>query len=212
MANSHQFTSPEIIAQNQCGSRRLKTSSFFLSGSSSYERLSNELSRYVKCITSIHNPTSHLPTDEELQHQARWIVYDEYATFFLSLSFLFSPFFISSDFAPNNLKFGSTFHSKALMNSLLIFGSGDPWNQTPADNPEWLLQFKESVGLIDPAANTVECTNGDIWEEVSICELVSYYVRSKHNHQKVHKYWAYCIKPSLVHLRNLDLDASRQAA
>jgi hypothetical protein len=40
-----------------------------------------------------------------------------------------------------------------------MFDSDDPWNQTPADNPEWLLQFKESVGLIDPAENSISCIN-----------------------------------------------------
>jgi hypothetical protein len=77
MAKSRHSTSPGIVTHDQSGPRRLNASSFFLSGNSSYERLSNELSRYVKCTMSLHNPTSHTPTDEELQHQARWIVYNE---------------------------------------------------------------------------------------------------------------------------------------
>ncbi|KAF5502092.1 hypothetical protein CGCA056_v014142 [Colletotrichum aenigma] len=28
------------------------------------------------------------------------------------------------------------------------FNEDDPWNQTPADNDEWLLRFKQSVGII----------------------------------------------------------------
>ncbi|KAG5770924.1 hypothetical protein H9Q73_013041 [Fusarium xylarioides] len=43
----------------------------------------------------------HIPSDEEIQHQARWIMYD----------------------------------------------CDDSWNQTPADNPEWLWRFKRSVGI-----------------------------------------------------------------
>jgi len=26
--------------------------------------------------------------------------------------------------------------------------SDDPWNQTAADNPEWLMRFKRDVGLL----------------------------------------------------------------
>lgn len=32
------------------------------------------------------------------------------------------------------------------------YRSGDPWNQTPADNPNWLEQFKKDVGLLDEAS------------------------------------------------------------
>jgi hypothetical protein len=51
---------------------------FFLSGENSYLRLSKDLSRFVAASVSSHNPKRHVPTDEELRHQARWIVYDEY--------------------------------------------------------------------------------------------------------------------------------------
>ncbi|VUC35842.1 unnamed protein product [Clonostachys rosea] len=50
---------------------------FFLSGESSYLRLSKDLSRFVAASVSSHNPKRHVPTDEELRHQARWIVYDD---------------------------------------------------------------------------------------------------------------------------------------
>jgi hypothetical protein len=45
-----------------------------------------------------------VPTDAEIQHQARWTVYDD----------------------------------------------DDPWNQTAADNAEWLIRFKRDVGLCEP--------------------------------------------------------------
>ncbi|WZH45410.1 major facilitator superfamily domain-containing protein [Fusarium acuminatum] len=41
-----------------------------------YRGLTRELTRYVARTISPLNPTSHLPTDEELQYQARWIEYD----------------------------------------------------------------------------------------------------------------------------------------
>lgn len=40
-------------------------------------RLARELRRWVKSIMSPNNPNRHTPTDEELQYQARWILYDE---------------------------------------------------------------------------------------------------------------------------------------
>ncbi|CAH0055648.1 unnamed protein product [Clonostachys solani] len=78
-----------------------KAPSSFLNDSNCYRRLSRELSRYVASTTSSRNPAQHIPSDEELRHHARWI----------------------------------------------MFQDDDPWNQTPADNPYWLLDFKREVGL-----------------------------------------------------------------
>ncbi|KAH7134569.1 hypothetical protein B0J13DRAFT_560664 [Dactylonectria estremocensis] len=64
-----------------------------------------ELARWVVATMSPNNPNQHVPTDEELQHQARWIYYDD----------------------------------------------DDPWNQTPADNPEWLRRFKIEIGILKEA-------------------------------------------------------------
>lgn len=36
-----------------------------------------QLARWVAATMSPHNPNQHVPTDEELQHQARWIAYEE---------------------------------------------------------------------------------------------------------------------------------------
>ncbi|CAK7227852.1 hypothetical protein SBRCBS47491_006709 [Sporothrix bragantina] len=75
---------------------------FFLNDTNCYRRLARELTRFVNMVMSPNNPNSHVPTDEELQHQARWILYDD----------------------------------------------DDPWNQTAADNAEWLLRFKRDVGIL----------------------------------------------------------------
>lgn len=50
---------------------------FFLTDNNCYRRLARELSWFVAIATSTRNPNSHVPTDEELQHQARWIMFDE---------------------------------------------------------------------------------------------------------------------------------------
>ncbi|KAJ3537751.1 hypothetical protein NM208_g6182 [Fusarium decemcellulare] len=76
---------------------------FLLNDHNSYRRLAAGLSRFVASAISPNNPNSHVPTDEELQYQARWMWYDD----------------------------------------------DDPWNQTPADNVEWLREFKRDVGLFE---------------------------------------------------------------
>ncbi|KAF4459354.1 c2h2 type zinc finger containing [Fusarium albosuccineum] len=75
----------------------------FLNEINWHHRLTQELSRFVKSAMSMNNPNRHVPTDEELQHQARWMVFD----------------------------------------------NDDPWNQTAADNEEWLADFKRHVGILD---------------------------------------------------------------
>ncbi|EXL40796.1 hypothetical protein FOCG_16740 [Fusarium oxysporum f. sp. radicis-lycopersici 26381] len=69
---------------------------FFLTDANCYRRLFRELTRFVSSAMSPNNPNCHVPTDAEIQHQAR----------------------------------------------------DDPWNQTAADNAEWLLQFKRDVGIL----------------------------------------------------------------
>jgi hypothetical protein len=49
---------------------------FFLNDANCYRRLTRELARWVGSTMSPNNPSCHIPTDEELQHQARWILYD----------------------------------------------------------------------------------------------------------------------------------------
>ncbi|RFU25939.1 hypothetical protein B7463_g10400, partial [Scytalidium lignicola] len=78
----------------------------FLNDSNCYRRLVRELSRFVQSCLSPNNPNQHIPTDGELQNQARWVIYDD----------------------------------------------DDPWNQTAADNAEWLIRFKRDVGLLPSAS------------------------------------------------------------
>ncbi|KAJ3528431.1 hypothetical protein NM208_g10202 [Fusarium decemcellulare] len=79
--------------------------SFILNGDCFYRWIARELARWVAMTMSPNNPNQHVPTDEEIQHHARWIVYND----------------------------------------------GDPWNQTVADNPVWLQQFKIDVGVLKPS-------------------------------------------------------------
>lgn len=74
---------------------------YFLNDANCYGRLVRELSRFVTATMSPLNPSCHIPTDFEIQNQARMIIYSD----------------------------------------------PDPWNQTAADNAEWLIRFKRDVGL-----------------------------------------------------------------
>lgn len=73
--------SPKILGQNDFqhllsldGHRNMP---FFLNDANCYRRLAKELRRWVKSTMSPNNPNRHTPTDDELQYQARWILYDE---------------------------------------------------------------------------------------------------------------------------------------
>lgn len=59
------------------GASVAKVSPFFLNDANCYRRLARELGRFVAAAMSPNNPNRHVPSDEELQHQARWILYDE---------------------------------------------------------------------------------------------------------------------------------------
>ncbi|KAG0649171.1 TGF-beta-induced transcription factor 2 [Hyphodiscus hymeniophilus] len=74
---------------------------YFLNDANCYARLVRELNRFVTSCMSPNNPNQHVPTDAEIQNQARWVIYDD----------------------------------------------DDPWNQTAADNAEWLVRFKRDIGL-----------------------------------------------------------------
>ncbi|KAH6996509.1 hypothetical protein BKA56DRAFT_471178 [Ilyonectria sp. MPI-CAGE-AT-0026] len=98
--------SPECPMKNTQGPHEspnsLQPGPFFLNDANCYRRLAKELTRWVSSTMSPNNPNQHVPTDAELQHQARWILYDD----------------------------------------------DDPWNQTAADNIEWLRRFKRQVGIL----------------------------------------------------------------
>ncbi|UPX17049.1 uncharacterized protein EKO05_0007426 [Ascochyta rabiei] len=77
-------------------------SRMFINSTNFFSWLVRDLARWVAATMSPNNPNCHIPTDEELQHQARYIVYDD----------------------------------------------DDPWNQTAADNSQWLREFKRDVGIL----------------------------------------------------------------
>ncbi|KAK5998296.1 Homeobox protein 4 [Cladobotryum mycophilum] len=108
-SNSHlKESSPGDGFRSEFGSRvdangeQARGLAFFLSDANCYRRLAKELRRWVVSTMSPINPNQHVPSDEELQYQARWIIYDD----------------------------------------------DDPWNQTAADNAEWLRRFKRDVGIL----------------------------------------------------------------
>ncbi|KAK0388563.1 hypothetical protein NLU13_4806 [Sarocladium strictum] len=48
-----------------------------LNQSNCYRGLELELARFVRSMMSPNNPNQHIPTDAELQHQARWIIHND---------------------------------------------------------------------------------------------------------------------------------------
>ncbi|KAI0971432.1 hypothetical protein F4678DRAFT_432887 [Xylaria arbuscula] len=82
----------------------IKPGARFLNDANCFRRLAKDLQRFVTATMSPNNPNQHVPTDDELKHQARWIVYDD----------------------------------------------DDPFNQTAADNAEWLQRFKIDAGILPP--------------------------------------------------------------
>lgn len=117
-----QATSPSTALTNTA-SAPVKLPPFFLNDANCYHRLARELGRWVTATMSPMNPSCHVPTDEELQYQARWILYDSYV-----------------------LSLPSPMTNPAPANELAP--SDDTWNQTAADNAEWLQRFKKDVGII----------------------------------------------------------------
>jgi hypothetical protein len=66
--NSHVGTVSDIVTEK---------STVFLDDGNLYRQLIRNLSRYVASAVSPRNPNRHVPSDEELQNQARWFMYDE---------------------------------------------------------------------------------------------------------------------------------------
>ncbi|KAK1633278.1 homeobox and C2H2 transcription factor [Colletotrichum phormii] len=108
-ANLSSGSTPDPSQVNAAGgnageiSKVYSTSTFFVNDDNCYRKLMKELTRFVTITTSPRNPNRRIPTDAELQHQARWISFED----------------------------------------------DDPWNQTPADNPDWLRDFKREMGILD---------------------------------------------------------------
>ncbi|MBE3109979.1 MAG: hypothetical protein IMZ46_05605 [Acidobacteria bacterium] len=57
--------------------RYVRDGRMFLNDANCYRRLAWELKRWVKSAMSANNPNRRVPSDKELEHQARWIIYDE---------------------------------------------------------------------------------------------------------------------------------------
>ncbi|KAI0161042.1 hypothetical protein GGR52DRAFT_157183 [Hypoxylon sp. FL1284] len=99
---SYRNNSNNAPAPGGAFSASIKTGPYFINDTNCYRRLAQGLSRFVASTMSPNNPNRHVPTDEEMQYQARWLIYDD----------------------------------------------DDPWNQTAADNFEWLQRFKRDVGIL----------------------------------------------------------------
>jgi hypothetical protein len=74
---THQNTSftPLKMSDNYIAPRRFGI--YFLDGADHHRRFVQDLTRWVVATMSSNNPNCHVPSDEEIQHQARWIMYDE---------------------------------------------------------------------------------------------------------------------------------------
>ncbi|EEU38098.1 uncharacterized protein NECHADRAFT_48111 [Fusarium vanettenii 77-13-4] len=100
-ATTNPMTTTQIL--DRANVRVQEQRAMSLNDGNMYRGLTRDLSRFVASLMSPLNPNQHVPTDEELQFQARWIMYD----------------------------------------------SDDMWNQTPADNPNWLSEFKKECGFFE---------------------------------------------------------------
>ncbi|KAJ2965800.1 hypothetical protein NQ176_g10445 [Zarea fungicola] len=60
----------------KCAAAR-KVGFYELNDANSYHRLVRGLTRFVRSSMSEKNPNRHVPSDEEIQQQARWLEYGE---------------------------------------------------------------------------------------------------------------------------------------
>ncbi|PTB63932.1 hypothetical protein BBK36DRAFT_1125494 [Trichoderma citrinoviride] len=67
----------EFQARLDANGNHHRSFQYFLNDANCYRRLEKELKRWVTSTMSKNNPNRHVPTDEELQYQARWILYDD---------------------------------------------------------------------------------------------------------------------------------------
>lgn len=72
-------TGGDLTPSSQAPSFSRKKGLIFFNDPNFDRWVGRQLGRWVAATTSEHNPNRHVPTDEELQHQARWIGYEEYA-------------------------------------------------------------------------------------------------------------------------------------
>jgi hypothetical protein len=77
-ADATQYSNPAICCNGARDASPSRTMGrYYLSDTNCYQRLARELKKWVASTTSPNNPNCHIPSDEELQHQARWVVYEE---------------------------------------------------------------------------------------------------------------------------------------
>ncbi|KZL87200.1 c2h2 type zinc finger domain-containing protein [Colletotrichum incanum] len=98
---AHKFSAPQEWSSSNNQAAWLRSGQFILNNSSSHRWLSSDLKRWVAATMSPSNPDCHVPSDDEIRLQARY----------------------------------------------LLFGDGDPWNPTEADNAQWLAVFKKEAGI-----------------------------------------------------------------
>ncbi|RKK84308.1 hypothetical protein BFJ69_g2092 [Fusarium oxysporum] len=55
----------------------VKTGLYMLNDPNIHQRLARALGRWTRAMMSPANPNSHIPTDEELRHHARWITFED---------------------------------------------------------------------------------------------------------------------------------------
>ena len=76
-SSSGQRASPSTSSPVETkGKNVVKVGAYFFQDTNCYRRLARELLRYVNSCMSPNNPNCHVPSDEELQHHARCIIYD----------------------------------------------------------------------------------------------------------------------------------------
>ncbi|KAH6894733.1 hypothetical protein B0T10DRAFT_527436 [Thelonectria olida] len=77
-STSQRPQNPSAISNNlEMVPTMVKTGPFNPHNTNFHRWMAVELARWVVATMSPNNPKQHIPTDEELQHQARWILYDD---------------------------------------------------------------------------------------------------------------------------------------
>lgn len=72
-----QITANETNGSHQNEATLANSGTSVVNEDNCYRRLALELTRFVRISMSERNPNRHVPTDAELQHQARWIFFEE---------------------------------------------------------------------------------------------------------------------------------------
>lgn len=76
-ASKSAFSSNQVDAGSQTQNAGIQMGSYRLHDPNFYKWLGRELGRWVTSIMSPNNPNCHVPSDKEIQHHARFMMYDE---------------------------------------------------------------------------------------------------------------------------------------